>query len=85
VIRFNSAILLHPSIYGDGPRPWTSLYGDQTEIEPEYLKAVLKIMNEEGVALQWKKGDVMLVDNFIALHSRNSFTPPRRLLAAMFS
>jgi len=76
---------LHPSLYGDTPRPWRSVYGDLSEIDPEDLKSVLRIMREESATLQWNKGDIMFIDNHIALHSRNSFTPPRRLLAAMFS
>lgn len=36
----------------------------------------------KGVMPKWKQGDMMIVDNRLALHSRNIFTPPRRILAA---
>ncbi|KAJ9568438.1 hypothetical protein OSB04_004404 [Centaurea solstitialis] len=42
-----------------------------------------KICNEECVALQWRKGDVLLLDNLAAMHSRRPVTAlPRRVLAS---
>ena len=35
------------------------------------------------VAFEWQMGDVLLLDNKQAMHSRASFTPPRRILAAV--
>lgn len=35
------------------------------------------------VAFRWEAGDILLVDNVQAYHSRRSFVPPRRLLAAL--
>ena len=31
----------------------------------------------------WQKGDVLLIDNRLAMHSRNTFEPPRRVLASI--
>jgi len=77
-------ILLHPVIYGTKDKPWRTLYGDFTELEEDSLLNIYKITKEEGVALKWKKGDVLLIDNLGALHARNVFTPPRRILVTMF-
>ncbi|KAJ9568437.1 hypothetical protein OSB04_004403 [Centaurea solstitialis] len=42
-----------------------------------------KICNEECVALQWRKGDVLLLDNLAVMHSRRLLTAlPRRVLAS---
>lgn len=41
------------------------------------------ILKEESIEIPWQQGDVMIVDNMLAMHARNSFTPPRRILAAM--
>jgi alpha-ketoglutarate-dependent taurine dioxygenase len=81
---FNSVVLLHPCIYGTKDKPWRSIYGDFTELEEESILNIYKISEEEGVRLKWNKGDVMLIDNYGALHARNSFTPPRRVLVSMF-
>ena len=44
----------------------------------------LKIMERLSVSLKWQKGDIVLVDNVLALHARKTFFPPRRILAALF-
>ena len=31
----------------------------------------------------WKKGDVLLIDNRLVLHARRSFSGPRRILASI--
>ncbi|CAN4089027.1 unnamed protein product [Withania somnifera] len=38
---------------------------------------------DESVAIPWKKGDVLLIDNLAVLHSRKSFNPPRGVLASL--
>lgn len=44
----------------------------------------LKILEEECVAIPWKKGDVLLVNNLMVLHSRRPLLkPPRRVLASL--
>ena len=85
-IWFNSITLLHPYTHGFSDRseaPWEPFYGDMTPISDEDIAATLKIMQEESVAIPWQKGDVLLVDNDLTLHSRSPFTPPRRILAAI--
>ena len=42
------------------------------------------IMQEISVALPWRQGDVVLIDNFLTQHSRRPFVPPRRILAYLF-
>jgi len=36
-----------------------------------------------GVAFQWRQGDVLLIDNSLVMHSRDTFVPPRRVLVAL--
>ncbi|XP_071733958.1 clavaminate synthase-like protein At3g21360 [Rutidosis leptorrhynchoides] len=44
----------------------------------------LNILEEECVAIPWKKGDVLLVNNLMVLHSRRPLLkPPRRVLASL--
>lgn len=86
-LRFNSAVLLHPAPAGipASEVPWCTTYGDGSPIDGDSLIRVAKIMKEEGVTFKWEKGDVIMIDNLSVLHSRNSFTPPRRVCVAMYS
>lgn len=57
-------------------------YGDGTPLPEEIVGDCFRMFEEESVAVPWKKGDVLLLDNLIVLHSRRSFQPPRRILAS---
>jgi len=56
-------------------------YGNGEWFAPEHINGTLKIMNEICVAFKWQQGDVVLIDNRQALHSRRSFVPPRDIYA----
>ncbi|CAI0423424.1 unnamed protein product, partial [Linum tenue] len=49
----------------------------------EAVRGCERIFQEESVAIPWKKGDVLLLDNRAVLHARNPFDPPRRILASL--
>ena len=57
--------------------------GKQTPIDVSNIQDVLEIMDELTVAVPWKAGDVLLLDNRTAMHSRRPFTGPRRILASL--
>jgi alpha-ketoglutarate-dependent taurine dioxygenase len=59
-------------------------YGNGKEIEAGYLETCKRILEEAKVTFKWEKGDVLLIDNRLVQHSRNTFIPPRRILAALF-
>ncbi|KAL8137000.1 hypothetical protein V2J09_003001 [Rumex salicifolius] len=56
--------------------------GDGSFIPTEVVEECKAILEEECVAIPWRQGDVLMLDNSAALHARNPFTPPRRVLAA---
>jgi alpha-ketoglutarate-dependent taurine dioxygenase len=58
-------------------------FGDGTPLPPEDLQTCSQIMNEICVAFGWKKGDVLMIHNELVMHARNSFVPPRRILACL--
>ncbi|KAI9110012.1 hypothetical protein K1719_019053 [Acacia pycnantha] len=58
-------------------------FGDGQPLPGDVVYDCLRILEEESVAIPWQKGDVLLLDNWAVLHSRRSFTPPRRVLASL--
>ncbi|GKE77612.1 clavaminate synthase-like protein [Tanacetum coccineum] len=59
------------------------MFSDGTPLPADISSECSKIFNEECVALQWHKGDVLLLDNLAVVHSRRPLiTLPRRVLAS---
>lgn len=58
-------------------------FGDGSPLPADIIYDCLKVLEEECVAIPWKKGDVLLIDNLAVLHSRRPFDPPRRILASL--
>jgi len=57
--------------------------GDGTPVDAQAVEDVAEFMREKRVAFKWKKGDVLIIDNFLAMHSRETFVRPRRVLASL--
>jgi len=58
-------------------------YGDNSEISIEDLNVIRNVVNSEKVSFKWQKGDLLILDNLISMHGRNSFSGERRILVAM--
>jgi alpha-ketoglutarate-dependent taurine dioxygenase len=63
--------------------PRNAYFGDGSPIEGQVLDEIRAIYDEVTVAFPWQQGDLLLVDNLLAAHARNSFTGDRRILVAM--
>jgi len=59
-------------------------FGNNDPMDPEVLDEIAKFMDDNKVSYQWKKGDIFALNNRLVMHSRNAFTGPRRVYAAMF-
>lgn len=57
------------------------LMSDGTYMKPEVMDVVERTLDDAAVDFRWQPGDVLMVDNYQALHGRRVFTPPRRILA----
>lgn len=92
---FNQAHLFHPSglepsvrdaleeIFEPEGLPRTAMYGNGEPIEDAVLQEVRAAYLECQVPLQWRAGDIALLDNRCVAHGREPFTGPRRVLVAM--
>lgn len=71
---FRKSTRLHEIAYADGKKiPRNDLYH------------ILDVLNENTVAFPWRKGDVMVLDNVLAMHGRAPFSGKRRILTALTS
>jgi alpha-ketoglutarate-dependent taurine dioxygenase len=69
--------------FKDDELPRNAFYGDGSPIESSVLEEIRDIYTRSAVVFQWRKGDVLILDNFLASHGREPFVGPRRILVAM--
>ena len=63
--------------------PRNAYYGDGSPIPDAVLEEIREIYRQTAVAFEWRKGDVLFVDNILASHGRHPFVGPRKILVAM--
>jgi alpha-ketoglutarate-dependent taurine dioxygenase len=67
----------------DEDLPNNTWYADGSPIEPEVLEHLRAAYQAETFAFPWQRGDVLMLDNMSVAHARESFSGPRRIVAAM--
>ncbi len=94
-VWFNQAHLFHVSSLTDADRslltkelgeeniPRNTFYGDGKPIGLDALKHIRSIYEEEKVKFQWQKGDIMMLDNVLTSHGRETFKGERKIAVAM--
>jgi alpha-ketoglutarate-dependent taurine dioxygenase len=71
------------SEYGTEGLPRNTFYGDGTPIEDDVATSIRALYEDAALSFPWQRGDVLVVDNFLATHGREPFTGERRTLVAM--
>ncbi|WNZ08518.1 TauD/TfdA family dioxygenase [Streptomyces sp. 11x1] len=69
--------------YGPEGVPRNAFYGNGTPIEDEAVDLIGRLYQDNAVSVPWQRGDVLVVDNFLATHAREPFQGDRRVLVAM--
>jgi len=59
------------------------LYGDDTPISDAVVNELYEFFEQEKICIPWQAGDILILDNILASHGRNTFTGDRRVLAAL--
>ena len=59
------------------------VFGDESEINPNDLLKICAVSRSCEVLFPWQKGDVMIIDNVLAMHGRKPFTGLRQNVVAM--
>ena len=58
-------------------------FGDGTKIPRKAIYHVLDVLDQQTLKFPWEKGDVLVLDNILAMHGRSTFKGDRRILTAM--
>jgi len=94
-IWFNHAAFYHHSSLVDSVRedlyklcpvdewPNNTYYGDGTPIEAEVAESLRAAYEQEMKVFDWMRGDVLVMDNMLAVHARAAYTGDRRIVVAM--
>lgn len=95
MIWFNHATFFHVSTLETGIRetllaefkeeelPTNTYYGDGSPIETSVLEHLRQVYQQEMLTFLWKKGDILMLDNMLAVHARKPFVGPRKILVGM--
>jgi len=68
---------------GEDEIPTNTFYGDGSPIEIKVLDHIRGAMQRETISVRWQRGNVLMLDNMLTAHGRESFTGPRYIAVAM--
>lgn len=92
---FNHATFFHASTldpavrealiaaFGEDGLPNQTYYGDGTPIEPEVMDHLREVYESCTVSFPWEQGDVLVLDNMLTAHGRESYQGTRKVLTVM--
>ena len=94
-VWFNQAHLFHISALDEESRlslikeleeenlPRNASYGNGDPIEEETLVHIREAYNQEKIKFRWNKGDIMILDNILMAHGRETYKGERKVAVAM--
>jgi hypothetical protein len=95
VAWFNHAAALHVTtlperalrtvtkLFAEDDYPSNTYLGDGAPIEPDVLDEVRAAYRAEAVRFDWRRGDLLVLDNVLVAHGRDPFEGPREVVVAL--
>jgi len=71
------------AVFGEEDMPNNTFYGDGTPISPEVAQHLRDAYIDEQVTFPWQKGDLLMMDNMLAIHARNPYVGQRKIVVGM--
>lgn len=68
----------------DEDLPFSTFYGDGSTITKEEYTHLKNAYDNSKVEFPWQKGDLLVVDNYLISHARNSYDGDRQILVSIF-
>jgi alpha-ketoglutarate-dependent taurine dioxygenase len=96
-VWFNQAEQYHPSaldpalrtmfeqMIGKGQLPHDCEYGDGHPMDESVLAQIRRVLNDCKLLFDWQRSDLLMVDNVLMMHGRESFKGNRKILAYLSS
>jgi alpha-ketoglutarate-dependent taurine dioxygenase len=63
--------------------PNNTWHADGSPIEPQVMEHLRAAYRAETLSFAWQRGDVLMLDNMLTAHARQSFTGARQVVVAM--
>lgn len=70
-------------VLGAEQMPNNTFYGDGSPILATEIQELVRAFENSTVQFEWRKGDVLLLDNLLMAHGRNPFQGDRRIIVSM--
>lgn len=85
-VFFNQLIAAFQGWKDDRNDPSKSItFGDGTPLDRDAVNVASRLGEELSFNIPWQTGDVALVDNYVAMHGRRTFTGTRKVLASLIA
>ncbi|QNH20779.1 Taurine catabolism dioxygenase TauD, TfdA family [Xanthomonas sp. GW] len=96
-VWFNQAEQWHPSslnpalrdmieqVVGKGNMPHECEYADGEAVDGKVLDEVRRVLNGNKLLFDWQRNDLLMIDNVLMMHGRESFKGERKTLAYLSS
>jgi len=71
------------ALFDDDALPRHVYYGDGSPIPDEVMERIGEVYEKVTVRFTWRQGDMIMLDNMLTSHARDTFSGPRHIVVAM--